>query len=324
MILVDACASKVVDKMNASILPEMRLTRCEHKFKMYSNLVVAFMFVAPVTLSLLCSLLSLNNNTAQSWVEGVITVLVILVGIFLLFWQSVYDEARTELQGAEKHLQDAYDFFVSTAITMFKKVKDGDASFESLANACASGIVKSCQHRSGSNGFAVYIYEYDKNNRTVEMVAASQDEMVDTLMDNPLFLYGLFKPVFIDDPLIKDYYFTYCLRDSKKKYILSTWEDMLINYYWAGWNELDKNEYIENLDKEACRHADFFYNQYMAIPIINHKSGANGLIEIIAYYDAVIDAPQKIKKEFSQLSEAYRKMMRVVYEIAYIKEEVYQ
>ena len=37
-----------------------------------------------------------------------------------------------------------------------------------------------------------------------------------------------------------------------------------------------------------------------------------------------IEFQEKIKKEFSQLSEAYRKMMRVVYEIAYIKEEVYQ
>lgn len=335
MSLVDIFAEKVVSKMNANILPEMRLESCSRKFKRYSNLVAVFMFISPIGLSLLYSLLDLNSGAAQSWIDGVATACVICIGVFLWFLQLVYDKAIAMLQEPERHLREDYDFFMSTAMTMFDKVKAGDTSLESLANVCASGIVSSCQHRSnGSRGFAVYIYEHDKANQTVQLIGASQDGAVSRLLDNPLFAYGLSRPLHIEDPRIKDCYFAYCLRENEqngsgqlaapKRYILSTWEEMLEYYHWTGWSNLDKNSYLKARDKESCRHAQFLYNQYMAIPIMNTDTNINGLIEIIAYFDAVIDSPDRLQNEYAKLSEVYRQMVGVVYEIADMKEEVYQ
>lgn len=335
MSLVDIFAGKVVSKMNASILPEMRLESCSRKFKRYSNLVAVFMFISPIGLSLLYSLLDLSSRSTQSWINGMATVCVICIGVFLWFLQLVYDKANAMLQEPEKHLREDYDFFMSTAMTMFDKVKEGDTSLESLANVCASGIVSSCQHRSnGSRGFAVYLYEYDKVNKTVQLIGASQDGAVSRLLDNPLFAYGLSRPLYIEDPRIRDCYFSYCLRenekngseqpDAPKRYILSTWEEMLKYYHWTGWANLDKNSYLKARDKESCRHAQFLYNQYMAIPIMNTDTNISGLIEIIAYFDAVIDSPEILQKEYAKISGVYRRMVGVVYEIADIKEEVYQ
>ena len=99
---------------------------------------------------------------------------------------------------------------------------------------------------------------------------------------------------------------------------------MLKYYHWTGWANLDKNSYLKARDKESCRHAQFLYNQYMAIPIMNTDTNISGLIEIIAYFDAVIDSPEILQKEYAKISGVYRRMVGVVYEIADIKEEVYQ
>lgn len=325
MILVDNCAEKVVDKMKASIPPETRLARCEHKFKTYSNLVIIFMFVAPVALSLLYLLLDWRSKVAQFWADGVATALVVLVGIFLLFLQFVYEESVSKLrEDAEysktsiEQLKQDYMFSFSIALELLDSVfESGDVSFKTLMNICADGIKTSCSQRFNSpKCFAVNIYEYDSLEGNVRLIGVSRDKAVHRIVDNDLYRYGLFVYRKVDSKELDKYYFVKCLKGDVDKYVLPSWKDMVENFYWAHWKTKKQYERAKYGARRNCKLAGFRYNQYMAIPILDIGFNTEILIEIIAYDDAFIAPQEQLLDQCERLSGVYGQLFGVVYKIA--------
>ena len=325
MILVDTYANKVVNKVKASVLPELRLSCCEHKFKAYSNLVVVFMFVAPVILSLLYLLSDLKIKTAQLWVDGAATALVVIVGIFLLFWQFVYEDSVSKLREdtesskmSVEQLKQDYMFAFSIALELLDSVfVVGDISFKTLMNICADGIKTSCSQRFNSpERFAVNIYEYDSSEGNVRLVGVSRDKAVHRIVDNDLYRYGLFVYRKVDSQELDKYYFVKCLKGEVDKYVLLSWKDMVENFYWAHWKTKKQYERAKNGARRNCRLAGFRYNQYMAIPIVDIEFNKEILIEIIAYDDAFIAPQEQLLDQCERLSGVYGQLFSVVYEIA--------
>ena len=316
-----------------------RYPQKEHKaasdlLQKYKKWITYVSIAGPVVLSLMFTIFPWEGTwkKANNYIDIILTIVLIVGLMHLIGKGSLYSKTVSLIETTKEHQQQLNDsllkkidllqgdksYYISTAEHIGISIKKGNKDLISLSKVMVASLYDKLTKIIHGDNVTINIYEVKDGilrmlTSFTHLIYAENQENV----DNPIIF--LENGIDIKSAEIQEYYCVRCIKGKVKarneRYILPNWQTIAKEFKWDKWEPENKEEIIQNSNREKCLELGFRYNQYVGLKWRRDDS-IIWYLEIIANDDTILDKNDDIQKVARHIQETCAPMINIIWDIS--------
>ena len=289
----------------------------------------------PIIISLIYSFFPVDFSSLIWWkvALNILSTIIVIALLLVLFRekeirQKVVGEIEKSKENSQKQierleknirfLKDNQIFFVSTAELIANSIKEGKNDIKSLSKILVASIYHNLSQIANGDNITINLYEL-KNDKIRMIFSNTRFQYCDRNNINAPFLLNNNNQLDISDSSIQEYYCIKCMRNKIRSknhcYRIYDWKDLAKEFKWDGWTPKERDNIINNNDREKCIEIGFKYNQYFAFDI-RRNDNITCFFEIITNEYTTIASDKEFDHITYELKETYLPFINILWDLS--------
>lgn len=317
----------------ASVNNKSDLAFAKAEVNKHEKILTILSIIGPLIISLLYVIfpISISPLELRNIIIDVSSTIIIIIALSISISKAdILRSVVVKIESSKEYTQKQIDilerridmmdgnqtFYISATEMIGRAMKNGHMDLESLAKVLIAAIYHNLSTVTKGDNLTINLYEL-RNSRVRMIVSSTRLQYCEReSIDIPELLRAK-EGIDIKDEAIQEYYCIRCIRGKIKekagKYY-ADWKEIVKEFKWDGWEGTEKEEIINNNDRERCIESGFKYNQYFAFKI-RRDDGTIGFFEIVANEHTTLASDRELNSVTNRLKKVYYPLLSVLWDI---------